>query len=172
MTNGLLAPQNYADPTPRPVPLWGQRANRAHINAVESFAPFAALILIAQVAGKADATTAFCAIAFFWLRLAHAIVYWIGLPYIRTLVFTLGGLSSLCFSCKSCDTRSSPLTASRSMPTLDPGRPTEAYHELGSGDGRIGLHRRALHPAAARSGPSGPYDQSEVLHARRRFAHC
>jgi uncharacterized MAPEG superfamily protein len=90
MTNGVLAPQNYADPTPRPVPLWGQRANRAHINAVEAFAPFAALVLIAQVAGKADATTAFCAIAFFWLRLAHAVVYWLGLPYIRTVVFTLG----------------------------------------------------------------------------------
>jgi uncharacterized MAPEG superfamily protein len=90
MTNGVLAPQNYADPTPRPVPLWGQRANRAHINAVEAFAPFAALISIAQVAGKADATTAFCAIAFFWLRLAHAVVYWLGLPYIRTVVFTLG----------------------------------------------------------------------------------
>ena len=36
MTNGVLAPQNYADPTPRPVPFLGQRANRAHINAVEA----------------------------------------------------------------------------------------------------------------------------------------
>ncbi len=90
MTNGLLSPQNYLDPKPRAVPLWGQRANRAHINAVELFAPFAALVLIAQAAGKADATTAFCAVAFFWLRLIHAVVYWIGLPYIRTLVFTLG----------------------------------------------------------------------------------
>jgi uncharacterized MAPEG superfamily protein len=90
MTNGFLAPENYVDPAPRPVPLWGLRANRAHLNAVESFAPFAALILIAQVAGKADATTAWCAIAFFWLRLAHAVVYWLALPFIRTLVFTLG----------------------------------------------------------------------------------
>jgi hypothetical protein len=28
-TNGLLTPQNYVDPTPRPVPLWGLRAHRA-----------------------------------------------------------------------------------------------------------------------------------------------
>ena len=73
------------------MPLWGQRANRAHIErgrSVRCRSP--RLILIAQVAGKADATTAFCAIAFFWLRLAHAVVYWLGLPYIRTLVFTLG----------------------------------------------------------------------------------
>jgi uncharacterized MAPEG superfamily protein len=90
MNNGFLAPENYVDPAPRPVPLWGLRANRAHLNAVESFAPFAALILISHVAGKADATTAWCAIAFFWLRLAHAVVYWLGLPFIRTLVFTLG----------------------------------------------------------------------------------
>jgi uncharacterized MAPEG superfamily protein len=93
MTNGPLAAQNYFDPKPRPVPLWGQRANRAHINAVEAFAPFAALILIAHVAGKADATTAFCAIAFFWLRLVHAVVYWLGFPYIRTVAFTLGWIA-------------------------------------------------------------------------------
>ena len=28
--------------------------------------------------------------AYFWLRLAHAIVYWTAIPMIRTLVFTLG----------------------------------------------------------------------------------
>ena len=93
MTNGFLTPENYLDPKPRPVPLWGERANRAHLNAVESFAPFAALVLIAHVTGRADATTAFCAMAFFWLRLAHAIVYWLGLPFIRTIVFTLGWIT-------------------------------------------------------------------------------
>src|ERR1035441_8163487 len=75
MTNGFLKPPNYVDPTSRPVPLWGQRANRAHINAVESFAPFAALVIIAHVAGKADAMTAFWTVCFFWLRLIHAAVY-------------------------------------------------------------------------------------------------
>jgi uncharacterized MAPEG superfamily protein len=34
--------------------------------------------------------TAFWAMAFFWLRLAHAVVYLLGLPYVRTLIFTLG----------------------------------------------------------------------------------
>jgi uncharacterized MAPEG superfamily protein len=90
MTNGFLAPPNYVDPAPRPVPLWGKRADRTYLNAVETFAPFAALVIIAHVTGKADATTAFCAICFFWLRLAHAVVYLLGIPYVRTLVFTLG----------------------------------------------------------------------------------
>src|SRR5262249_2886417 len=59
-TNGFLRPPNYVDPTARPVPLWGRRADRAHLNAVEAFAPFAALVLIAHVTGKANGATAFC----------------------------------------------------------------------------------------------------------------
>jgi uncharacterized MAPEG superfamily protein len=90
MTNGPLAPANYIDPTPRPLPSWGKRADRAYLNAVESFAPFAALVIIAHVAGKANAMTAFWAICFFWLRLAHPVVYLLAIPYVRTLLFTLG----------------------------------------------------------------------------------
>ena len=90
MTNGNLTPQNYIDPTPRPVPLWGMRANRAYVNAVESFAPFAALVIVAHLTGKANATTAFLATSFFWLRLAHAVVYLLGIPYLRTVIYTLG----------------------------------------------------------------------------------
>jgi uncharacterized MAPEG superfamily protein len=89
-TNGPLTPANYVDPTPRPLPLWGQRANRAYLNAVEGFAPFAALVIIANVAGKSDAMTAFWAGCFFWLRLAHAVVYLAAIPYVRTVIFTLG----------------------------------------------------------------------------------
>ena len=92
-TNGPLKPQNYLDPTQRPLPLWGKRADRTYLNAVESFAPFAALVIIAHVAGKADAMTAFWAMCFFWLRLAHAAVYLLAIPYVRTLVFTLGFVS-------------------------------------------------------------------------------
>jgi uncharacterized MAPEG superfamily protein len=91
-TNGLLTPQNYVDPTPRPVPLWGMRAHRAYLNAVETFAPFAALVLILHVTNQNNSTTAFLAMAYFWLRLVHAIVYWLAIPYVRTLSFTLGFL--------------------------------------------------------------------------------
>lgn len=89
-TNGFLAPPNYVDPTPRPLPNWGKRADRTYLNAVEVFAPFAVLVIVAQLAGKANAMTAFWATSFFWLRLAHAIVYLLAIPYVRTLVFTLG----------------------------------------------------------------------------------
>jgi uncharacterized MAPEG superfamily protein len=90
MTNGNLTPQNYVDPTPRPVPLWGRRADRVYMNAVESFAPFAALVIVVHLAGKANAMTAFWAMAFFWLRVVHAAVYLLGIPILRTLIFTLG----------------------------------------------------------------------------------
>jgi uncharacterized MAPEG superfamily protein len=90
MSNGPLQPANYVDPTQRPLPAWGKRADRVYINAVETFAPFAALVLLIQVTGKANGTTAFLTMSFFWLRVAHAVVYWAAIPYLRTIIFTLG----------------------------------------------------------------------------------
>jgi len=90
MTNGLLTPANYVDPAPRPVPLWGTRAHRAYLNAVETFAPFAALVIVVHLTGKANAMTAFWVAFYFWMRLAHAVVYLFAIPYLRTLVFTAG----------------------------------------------------------------------------------
>jgi uncharacterized MAPEG superfamily protein len=89
-TNGPLKPENYIDPTPRPLPDWGKRANRTYVNAVETFASFAALVIVAHLAGKANAMTAFWATSYFWLRLAHAVVFLLGLPLVRTVLFTLG----------------------------------------------------------------------------------
>ena len=88
-SNGLLNAGNYTDPTARPVPLWGQRAFRAHINAVESFAPFAALILLIEISTSASEWTAIWAAVYFWSRLVHTVVFLAGVPYIRTPVFTL-----------------------------------------------------------------------------------
>jgi uncharacterized MAPEG superfamily protein len=90
VTNGPLQPLNYVDPTPRPVPDWGKRAHRAYLNAIETFAPFAALVIAIQLAGKNDWMTAFWAMSYFWIRLAHAIVFLAAIPYIRTILFVLG----------------------------------------------------------------------------------
>lgn len=94
-SNGFLSADNYKDPTPRDVPLWAQRANRVHINSVEAFAPFAALVLVAHVSGSANAMTALWAMVFFWARIAHAIIYMTGIPYLRTIVFTVGFVAVL-----------------------------------------------------------------------------
>ncbi|TAK51101.1 MAG: MAPEG family protein [Betaproteobacteria bacterium] len=89
-TNGFLKRENYVDPTPRPLPSWGRRADRTYLNAVEVFAPFAALVLMAHITDKANSMTAFWAACFFWARVAHAVVYLLGVPYVRTVVFTFG----------------------------------------------------------------------------------
>jgi uncharacterized MAPEG superfamily protein len=88
VTNGPLTPQNYKDPAQRPVPLWGQRAHRAYLNSVETFAPFAALVLILHVTNQENSTTAMLCMAYFWLRVVHAVVYWLAIPLVRTLAFT------------------------------------------------------------------------------------
>lgn len=60
------------------------RALRAHYNMLENLALFAALVLVAHVSGRANEMTALGAQLFFWGRLAHAVIYLVGLPWIRT----------------------------------------------------------------------------------------
>lgn len=67
--------------------LWARRAYRAHINSVETFAVFAALVLIAQVTNNTSELIATAAMAYFFARLAHYIVYIIGIPVLRTIAF-------------------------------------------------------------------------------------
>ena len=66
---------------------WAGRVRRAHLNMIENLVLFAALVLIAAAAGKANATTAMGAMIFFWARLAYAVIYLIGLPWLRTLLW-------------------------------------------------------------------------------------
>jgi len=69
---------------------WVGRAQRAHRNLLESFAPFAALVLVAHAAGISNATTVMGAQLFFYARVAYAIVYVAGIPWLRTLIWTAG----------------------------------------------------------------------------------
>jgi uncharacterized MAPEG superfamily protein len=63
---------------------WAGRAQRAHRNMLENLLLFAALVLIAAVAGKANAMTLLGAQLFFWARLAYAVIYVAGIPWLRT----------------------------------------------------------------------------------------
>ena len=66
---------------------WAGRAARAHHNMVENLVLFAALVLIAVVTNKTNSTTLLGAQLFFWARLAYALVYLAGIPWLRTLVW-------------------------------------------------------------------------------------
>jgi uncharacterized MAPEG superfamily protein len=65
------------------------RAQRAHRNMLESLVLFAILVLLAQVTGKANATTALGAQLFFWARIAYAVIYWAGIPWARTAAWAV-----------------------------------------------------------------------------------
>jgi uncharacterized MAPEG superfamily protein len=72
---------------PIDVPPWVGRAVRAHQNMVENLAPFAILVLVAHVTGRANATTALGAHLFFWGRVAHLVTYVAGMVPLRTIAF-------------------------------------------------------------------------------------
>ena len=69
------------------IPGWAGRAKRAHLNMIENMVLFAALVLIATAAGKANAMTAMGAMIFFWARLAYAVIYVAGIAWLRTLAW-------------------------------------------------------------------------------------
>jgi uncharacterized MAPEG superfamily protein len=72
---------------------WATRLMFAHDNAVENLVIFAPLVLIlAQIDYSTEWTVYACAV-YFWARVAHLIVYTMGLPVFRTLAFTVGFLA-------------------------------------------------------------------------------
>jgi len=88
---GFLQPKDYVSAPTSALPDWVNRANRAHLNAVESFATFAAVVLIGHAVGVSDSVTQISAAIFFWARLAHAIVHLTGFSKLRarTVIFTV-----------------------------------------------------------------------------------
>jgi uncharacterized MAPEG superfamily protein len=74
---------------------WAQRARRAHFNAVENLVVFAPLVVTAQLAGVGNATTAFAAAAYFWTRLGHYLALTLGIPYVRTLIWTASWVAEM-----------------------------------------------------------------------------
>lgn len=67
-----------------PLTGWAGRAQRAHRNMLENLVLFAVLILICAVTNKTNATTLLGAQLFVWARLAYAVIYLAGIPYLRT----------------------------------------------------------------------------------------
>jgi uncharacterized MAPEG superfamily protein len=56
---------------------------------LESLVLFAGLVLVAHVTNRNNALTALGAQLFFWARLAHAVVYTAGIPWLRTGVWAV-----------------------------------------------------------------------------------
>lgn len=99
-SRGALKPADYVVAPTVTWPDWVNRANRAHMNAVETFAPFAAIVLVGHAVGGFSAITAGCAAVFFFARLAHAVVHVTGFSRFmaRTLLFTVGWVACTTFA--------------------------------------------------------------------------
>ena len=78
---------------------WAGRATRAHHNMLENLVLFAALVLVAVFAGKTNSTTLLGAQIFFWARLAYAVIYVAGIPWLRTATWLVSviGLALIFF---------------------------------------------------------------------------
>ncbi len=90
MVRGLMPTMANPSPSDKPQSAWARRMMAAHGNAVENLVVFAPLVLAAQLLSIATATTAFASALYFWSRLAHVVVYTLGIPVLRTLAFAGG----------------------------------------------------------------------------------
>ncbi|MCR9080005.1 MAG: MAPEG family protein [Hyphomonadaceae bacterium] len=83
-------PEGFPATAPEP-PLWAQRSQRAHLNMVETMPAFIAVIVAATwlVGDAQGALIGGLAQVFFFARLAHAAVYTLGIPYLRTPVYLI-----------------------------------------------------------------------------------
>lgn len=66
------------------------RANAAQLNAFEAFAPFAAGVVMAQLAGVPEARIAVLALVFIVLRVLHGVFYITDLHALRSLSWLAG----------------------------------------------------------------------------------
>jgi uncharacterized MAPEG superfamily protein len=99
-SRGPLKPADYKVASTSPLPAWVNRANRAHMNAVENIAPFATVVLIAHSVGVSTSITEISAAVFFYARAAHAVIHisGFGLFMARTVAFTVAWIAFMTFA--------------------------------------------------------------------------
>lgn len=77
-----------ADPTPNAA--WAKRMMAAHRNAVENLVIFAPLVLALHACNISTALTTQACMLYFYARLRHVVVYTLGVPVLRTVMFLVG----------------------------------------------------------------------------------
>ena len=100
LSRGPLKPSDYKVAPTAPLPHWVNRANRAHVNAVENLVPFATVVLIAHAAGVSTSITEISAAVYFFARAAHAVVHVSGFSLFRarTVLFTVAWVAFVTFA--------------------------------------------------------------------------
>lgn len=93
-TRGIFGVLGYPE-NPQPLQGWADRAKRAHENLVQNYAPFAALVIIAELAGAESNSVGYWAGIFLLARIVHWVVYILKVPVVRTLAFLTGFAAQL-----------------------------------------------------------------------------
>jgi uncharacterized MAPEG superfamily protein len=79
---------------------WVGRAYRAHHNMLENLVLFAALVVVAVLSNKTNSTTLLGAQIFLWARVAYAVIYLAGIPWLRTLAWTVSVIGLILIFCQ------------------------------------------------------------------------
>lgn len=87
---GLVTALTEGSGNPPPRAQWAVRLKKAHANAVENLVVFTPLVLALAVSGIQHDLTGTLAMVFFFSRLAHAVIYTLGIPTLRTVAFAVG----------------------------------------------------------------------------------
>ena len=92
---GLMGAMDNPKPNDTPQSPWAMRLYFAHTNAVDNLVIFAPLVLILDSLNISTTTTVMACAVYFWARLAHAVIYALGVTVLRTLAFTVGFIAQI-----------------------------------------------------------------------------
>lgn len=92
---GIFATMGNPSPDDPPMPAWADRAKRAHLNAMDNLAVFAAVVLAAALLGATGGSVLLAVKIYVAARLAHYVVYVAGIPVARTVTYLIGFFATL-----------------------------------------------------------------------------
>jgi uncharacterized MAPEG superfamily protein len=90
---GIWKALRNPEPDVRPHAPWAYRLGHAHRNAIENLAVFAPLAIAVHLLGLGNGLTATWSMLFLVARVAHAVIYALGIPLLRTVAFFVGFLA-------------------------------------------------------------------------------
>lgn len=94
LNNGLVWGGGARDVPPKPSVLH-ERATRAIKNHIEALCMFVPVVLALHVGGVSNEATMLWTKVFVGARAAYAVFYWLGTPWVRTLVWGAGLLATI-----------------------------------------------------------------------------
>lgn len=92
---GVWKALSNPEPDVRPHADWAHRLANGHRNAIENLAVFAPLAITIHILGLSSPLTAAAAEIFLYMRVAHAVIYTLGIPLLRTIAFFTGFLCQM-----------------------------------------------------------------------------